>query len=466
MKKRITIEAKSVVASVSEIELKGKTQQVEIKVELPKVIAKGSSNDKLEIEVIAKGLGGESIPEAGIGRYAGDTFKQIDTAFKGLSKPFTEASRKISDATFLLHPNKRVAEEKVFTETFSRVATFFRSFGDGPQFFAADYLLDAPSFVETGKNVLDSIALAFSRVLSADSFGKTDSVTLGIHPLKIDTAALSESYVLMVSKAVNEIVRPTDDVLGEANIDDDQTAFVIKVLNNTSIVAEDFSRTVSFNRVFSEAESTIDVRSAAISKILSDSLANLDLVILEAIFNRDVVEIKAFTDSLTTSVNKESIDLASTSDFTSLIASKVNQEGVSSQENFSKTIALFKDESEYWAEDYADPSYEVGTVDLRDLFVSGLSKVQISSSTANDSILVLSEFNRDFLEISSCIESISRLFSKLLSDNFGKADSVVKAISPSIRDTTKMTESKAANIQNFFSSAYVTPGYAGTNYIL
>jgi len=70
----------------------------------------------------------------------------------------------------------------------------------------------------------------------------------------------------------------TDDFYGLANVDDDQTARIDKVVIDYSILTELFSRIATFIRSFTDVASISEEFRNSISKIFSDQINRSDIV--------------------------------------------------------------------------------------------------------------------------------------------------------------------------------------------
>ena len=68
-----------------------------------------------------------------------------------------------------------------------------------------------------------------------------------------DESSLSDSQALDIEKALSDALYATDDVDGEASIDDDQELHVIKQRTDRSVITEVLVRVVSYFREFVES---------------------------------------------------------------------------------------------------------------------------------------------------------------------------------------------------------------------
>src|SRR5690606_23879162 len=70
----------------------------------------------------------------------------------------------------------------------------------------------------------------------------------------------------------------TDDVLGEANVDDDQIIFFDKTLADALNTSEVFSRVVDYVRNYIDSLSSSEAFSNDVSKVLSEVSSTTDLL--------------------------------------------------------------------------------------------------------------------------------------------------------------------------------------------
>jgi len=77
---------------------------------------------------------------------------------------------------------------------------------------------------------------------------------------------------------LTDLVDATDDFYGLANVDDDQTARIDKVVIDYGTLTESFSRIAAFIRSFTDIATISETFGKSISKILSDQINRSEIV--------------------------------------------------------------------------------------------------------------------------------------------------------------------------------------------
>jgi len=153
-------------------------------------------------------------------------------------------------------------------------------------------------------NISDSVAKAFSRPVASDSTTITDTLFkkhIFVSIVEFSGAYFSELYTELqyssefgyttnpvyltdvitsfnFSKVILDSVDATDDFYGLANVDDDQTARIDKVVIDYGTLTELFSRITTFIRSFTDVASVSEEFRNSISKIFSDQINRSDIV--------------------------------------------------------------------------------------------------------------------------------------------------------------------------------------------
>lgn len=288
--------------------------------------------------------------------------------------------------------------------------------------FGEEWIPDARKFTYLPEvfELVDAIVFAAGRALS-DNVSKTETLRKSLSKLAADNLDASDS-VLFTSNAFRtfaELIDATDDFLGAANIDDDQKAAFIKVLNETCFTAEDLKLDFTFGRLFLDA----------LSKTERFELA----------FN------KGITDTSTTA------------------------------EALVKALELVLDGSGYFLEDYTQPDYDAGGLSVTDSLAMSSGKIfeespQIVSDVVfkgigraiEDSV----DATDDFLGVSNVDDDQTAAFLKVLSDTQSISETYTRLISPAKIETVNTDENITAFMQSYFASNYVPNGYVGSAYTL
>jgi hypothetical protein len=109
-----------------------------------------------------------------------------------------------------------------------------------------------------------------------------------------DSSIASElfSRTVVFNRVITDHVYPTDDVFGEADIDDEQYAFVGKNLTDSPITSEIFLTVNTFNRVLTETGTTSELFVNSISKnVALETSTTSELFTRTLVFDRRIPEI-------------------------------------------------------------------------------------------------------------------------------------------------------------------------------
>lgn len=215
-------------------------------------------------EVELKGLGEGYVSDPSLFVYNGDNTQTLGVFSKLLGKPVVE----LSSATEVLRINaaKVFSEIRTASDNLLLVVDWVRKIDDSPQSqFANKDILSvslAKSLLEQ-KLVTDTVAKSFATSFS-DSNTAIDMVATTVQTPKQDSFAASDSVTLLVDfrPLIQDWVYSTDDVLGNANIDDDQYML--------------------FNKVAIDSSTSADTALISISKALNDNIASIDAIVKSA----------------------------------------------------------------------------------------------------------------------------------------------------------------------------------------
>lgn len=357
-----------------------------------------------------------------------------------------------------------------------------------------DFLIpdEFKSFV--GKVLIDSslsddeLALSVEKIRQ-DTFGKTDIVTLLWAVLRefsdqaltseetkfnadkvlldsstsLDTPYKATTKVSIDTGSIDDLIKHvtwfrrnyfdhtyvTDDVLGEANVDDDQTAYVIKGLIESQEF-EDLSYFDVHTRYRSYIDSVTDTIDIEIGRTMQDDLASTSTLItkvIESVYNdpyylfeetnidvsKILLDSNIFSQLVELSFNKVTIETNSVGDINSIEINK-------------------------------DPGTEsLGFVDSIPVHI--ISKVLVESQNAIETISkVLSIILQS--ELGYISDVIEKHFSRPVdSDSFSlQTDITLLHPNKGINEVNVTSESGYMNKQDYFAQDYVTPGYSGTDY--
>jgi len=137
-----------------------------------------------------------------------------------------------------------------------------------------------------------------------------------------------------VTKQVEELVDATDDFYGEANIDDDQIATFDKVLADYVSFADAFDRLVSYIRLFTETATLLEQVELTATKVLADQTANSEQVSLDN--NKAVADQTVTAEIQTFNVQQISQDQTVSAEQAYLAVSTLQADQTTSSDDFSR----------------------------------------------------------------------------------------------------------------------------------
>lgn len=208
---------------------------------------------------------------------------------------------------------KGIVNTKSTSSVFSRVVTYNRSFTEDSANATEDLQF---AFTKGFLNPVDQIEIVEFNLLKPqlEQLNLSETFALNINPVYEDSlSALVDTVNLFIFKQFEEVVDATDDVFGEATIDDDQYAFVTKVLHNNISYNDDITIEMEYARDY------------------EDQISNNDLVYFSA-----EVPLESFSSSTTDII---------------FDATKAIELQTVSSESIAKYI------SDYFAEDYSLEGY-------------------------------------------------------------------------------------------------------------
>lgn len=359
-----------------------------------------STDYRFNTDVSLTGYGEESIPSSVL-FLRPDNNNQTVTYSERVSK----VSGKNINEQFTRTEQVRVLLNKVNTDLFDAndlvtlVASFQRTFADA-------------------SDAVDVLAVLTQKPF-ADSYVTSDVATRALAVAKLDVLDTVDAPVFNFAQQLADAIAVTDDVLGEANIDDDQIAVFNKVLVDSGTLTEALSFTATFIRSVSDTSTSTEQAQLLLNKPATELLDTTDATSVVADFQRVFLETEAVTEALAASVQKPLTD-------------------------------------NYVASDVLSASYASPALDIFD---------------TSDTVSYLASFNRVFTEAIDAVDD-SRIvvFGKVLVDITGTTQDTASfqltRTGGAFVDTVTNSETKTANIQNYFQADFVQAGYVGTNLTL
>lgn len=230
--------------------------------------------------------------------------------------------------------------------------------------------LDSSKILVDQSDIEDAIAKGFNRSLT-DQLSYSDSHTIASNKVFIESLFFGDSTTLVSNKEISDganltdlgiayslsyhvtdTISATDDFLGEANLDDDQTMQFNKNTTNLVSTTDSFSRQVSFVRDFSDSASYSDTANLSYFKSVTDASSTIDDLVYVMAYNKSYSDLLSISDTATTVFGRLQQDNGVINDIDVKSTGKVNSDLV----NITDTGALFwqeyVDNLYYFAGDY------------------------------------------------------------------------------------------------------------------
>lgn len=236
------------------------------------------------VRVDLKGLGEEWIPDPTLFRYNEDKLVSTDFLLKEFSRGIADVAAYTD--SLLLNIGKNSADTSVGSDVLTALVNWVRNVHDNGGYYVAGYGQD--NYVEYQFKYIDILTVGLSKVLNeqgiatdivskvlSKTFAETsvasDSLAKLLQPAKTETAIASDVLTAVVdfNLTLQEWAYLTDDVLGNANIDDDQymsmDKAVLELMTYTDVLA------TALTKVLSDSSTFTDVFSKSLSVVLADS---------------------------------------------------------------------------------------------------------------------------------------------------------------------------------------------------
>lgn len=229
-----------------------------------------------------------------------------------------------------------------------------------------------------------------------------------------------------------DLVDATDDFLGEANIDDDQSAQVTKVLSNSVSFSDVLNRIVDYERIFTDQGLTTDVLNTSVQSFRIDNTSLFDAV--STVF--DAV--------------REFSDLTFSSD---VLTSKAIGSVVSDQTTHTDSLVFS-----------TNTHLSDVTLGLTEALSFDVTTNLLDSATSTDALTFNTAINlADSVTVTDfAIESLRQ--GRLASDSSLTTDITVFATNKGVLDTVTLGDSGTIHTQDYFLEDYVEFGYVGSIY--
>jgi hypothetical protein len=410
-----------------------------------------------------------------------------------VAKPFTENSSTASLFSKVVAFNRPVTETQLATD--QKAAVF------GKALTEVDTAVDQKRLTVTKPVTEVEVATDEKRLTVTKPLTEVDTavdqkvLSIGKNSTEIANTSSLFSRVVAYNRLVLDSVDATDDFLGLANTDDDQTAFFNKSLvdytsnidqtrltitkpltesqlatdqkrltitkpvtelklatdqkrlsigknvNEISNTTSLLTRVVAFNRSVTETELATDQKSALFGKALTETSNATSLFFRVVAFNRSVTETEFATDQKVIVFGKALTEVELTTDEKRLRVGKNVTENANTSSLFNRVVTYSR--SVLDSVDATDDFLGVANTDDDQIASFGKGLVNTASSTDQKRLRV----NKSLTEAISSLDIVS----------FFKFKSLL------FSETSATNDSGFINNQNYFAGAYTTAGYVGTN---
>lgn len=239
------------------------------------------------------------------------------------------------------------------TDVFSLLITYGRNLTEDPAITDAYAYTVTKPFTEAMGGTDLSILLLTKPF--ADSFGVTDSDTLSFAKGVTETPALIDTRTFDFTKVISEQLFSTDDLDGEASAEDDQEIQFVKTRSDSSALTDNFSKTVTFSRTFSEAPAANEEHSFDVTKPLTEAPTASDSFGKVVAFSRSFTEAGSASDSDTLNTGKNLSDNGGIIDVQVVQFTKASSDSSVAADSGSLRSQGYCDFT-YFAEDYVGAS--------------------------------------------------------------------------------------------------------------
>lgn len=309
----------------------------------------------------------------------------------------------------------------------------------------SDQITNEANFIRSFASSTNSVVDTFNKLLQPnkfDSVGISEFNVITINQVHNLQVLLAEQDEKLLAKTFSDVFDATDDFLGNANIDDDQIAFVGKnLISNLSGVTE-FSL-ADYTKPFTDQTALLETTSLLFDKpiiadqtLLSDQIINaLEKPILSTLNPTVDVDSKSYTKILF-------------------------DQNTNITELFEQTIGKNPEDIAYIAETYRLFNIDVVLLDQ----IITQDEPSYLKQTLWDAFDQL-DATDDFYGLANIDDDQIASFTKVLaSSTTGAVDFSTRQIQPNKVDNVATTESRSAHIQDYFLEEYVgyTQRYVGT----
>jgi hypothetical protein len=413
--KNVNIIAPEVITNVSDLQ---KEANITLKETIVNTVYENeivSLDPSLEVNVELAGLGENNLPESGKFKFNQD-FANVTDSLQTL----LTLLRNLSDTA-------SVSDSIVISRLLPISAQDLVNSVDS-------YFISITKNITESTPVLDNVSKSIEKTLN-DVATNIDTLLLNFGKNVSDSIGVSDvtSTVTNFNRLTSDFVTATDDILGEANIDDDQYFTIGKVTLDAFTTLDSIDIVSAFVRTFSDILSVTDAVNFSANKSSLDNIVITDT--LENSFNKSNSDNAAVTDTVITAsaYSRALLETVMLTDISYFSISLNLSESAVVIDNFNGQLAAFL--SPNLNESFGIP----------DTILLNLQRITSEEAFVNDTV-----FN-----------SIGNIYSESVST----ADSLNLSVDSSISEQLLIADSGSLNLQDYFADpSYVVPGYNGVVY--
>lgn len=232
-----------------------------------------------------------------------------------LTQEFRKARQdgtQVSDAAFR-------SAIKVLTEAAGVADHEYRGFAkvlnDGASFLDAYRIAYTKSFSDTAR-FSDTQKRDITKG-KADAFVAADRAAISLSRSFADSFGAMDLATRILTKGLFDDLHVTDDVDGQASIDDDQEVNFVKVISQQALTADEFFRVMAFVRAYQEGSTVSDLSSLGMQKPFTDSTKAQDTY--AHVFSKNTIESLRFNDATTLGIGSHISETAIAADLFSFL---------------------------------------------------------------------------------------------------------------------------------------------------
>lgn len=426
-------------------------------VEAPSSVVTKTSD--IQVNVVLSGYGEESLSNYGSLFLRPSQWLNIATlseeSYKGYSKPVVEAIYYQEVNTKLISPatNFVVSAQELLVTTNSFIRNFFDG-GSETWYYSEDYADADTEYVKPNNLLLLSEQKYVDLIKPfVDSASNADINTKLIDINKLELVTSTEVNQKLYEKLVLELITASDDFYGTANLDDDQYAFIIKVLSDDAVLIERFSKVI--DTAYIDNYTVAESASKVVASLKLENTTALDQVVTVTQFrpvytdtvvaSDDFLGAASLDDDQYVDMVKVIFNQAFLTEQKKVVLDKIlsSELILASESHASLVQKVFSDlvnttDDFYGAANIDDDQYA--------LVIKGVIETTITSETQN----YLVSFKRTIVDTPVALEATSKDLSRIADSDYLY----------NINDTASLHPNKAVYEDSYFFDRYMREDFA------